>query len=67
MKAGVDFHLAYSPEREDPGRDDASVKTIPKVVGGYTPKCAGIAEALFATALGLFLSFLSLPHQEVDS
>ena len=36
LKAGVDFHLAYSPEREDPGRDDASVKTIPKVVGGYT-------------------------------
>ena len=34
MQAGVDFHLAYSPEREDPGREDASVKTIPKVVGG---------------------------------
>ena len=51
MQAGVDFHLAYSPEREDPGRDDASVKTIPKVVGGYTPKCAGIAEALYEQAL----------------
>ena len=37
MKAGIDFHLAYSPEREDPGREDASVKTIPKVVGGFTP------------------------------
>ena len=33
MNAGIDFHLAYSPEREDPGREDASVKTIPKVVG----------------------------------
>ena len=40
MKAGTDFHLAYTPEREDPGRDNASVKTIPKVVGGYTEKCA---------------------------
>ena len=30
MKAGVDFHLAYSPEREDPGREDASVKPFPK-------------------------------------
>lgn len=51
MQAGVDFHLAYSPEREDPGRDDASVKTIPKVVGGYTSKCAEMAEALYGQAL----------------
>ena len=51
MKAGTDFHLAYSPEREDPGREDASVKTIPKVVGGFTPKCGDLAEALYGLAL----------------
>ena len=51
MKAGVDFHLAYSPEREDPGREDASVKTIPKVVGGFTAKCGDLAEALYGQAL----------------
>ena len=51
MKAGIDFHLAYSPEREDPGRQDASVKTIPKVVGGYTPACFELAEALYRQAL----------------
>lgn len=51
MKAGVDFHLAYSPEREDPGRRDASVKTIPKVVGGYTPACSELAEALYSLAV----------------
>ena len=51
MKAGEDFHLAYSPEREDPGREDASVKTIPKVVGGLTPACGDLAEALYARAL----------------
>ena len=51
MKAGIDFHLAYSPEREDPGREDASVKTIPKVVGGFTPKCGDLAEALYGMAL----------------
>ena len=51
MQAGIDFHLAYSPEREDPGREDASVKTIPKVVGGYTPKCGDFAEALYGQAL----------------
>ena len=51
MQAGIDFHLAYSPEREDPGREDASVKTIPKVVGGFTPKCAELAQALYGQAL----------------
>jgi UDP-N-acetyl-D-glucosamine dehydrogenase len=51
MKAGTDFYLAYSPEREDPGRQDASVKTIPKVVGGYTSRCADLAEALYGQAL----------------
>ena len=51
MKAGVDFYLAYSPEREDPGREDASVKTIPKVVGGYTEKCGDLADALYGLAL----------------
>ncbi|MHC4717070.1 MAG: nucleotide sugar dehydrogenase, partial [Planctomycetota bacterium] len=35
LKVGQDFFLAYSPEREDPGRKDYSTRTIPKVVGGY--------------------------------
>ncbi len=51
MKAGIDFHLAYSPEREDPGREDASVKTIPKVVGGYTKACGDLAEKLYGEAI----------------
>ena len=51
MQAGIDFHLAYSPEREDPGREDASVKTIPKVVGGFTSKCGDLAEVLYGLAL----------------
>jgi len=51
MKAGVDFHLTYSPEREDPGREDASVKTIPKVVGGYTQACCDLGDALYSQAL----------------
>ena len=46
MEAGKDFYLAYSPEREDPGRKNASVKTIPKVVGGFTEKCGDLAETL---------------------
>jgi UDP-N-acetyl-D-glucosamine dehydrogenase len=35
LKAGKDFFLAYSPEREDPGNPDYSAPTIPKVLGGY--------------------------------
>ena len=49
MKAGVDFHLAYSPEREDPGRE--KVKTIPKVLGGFSSQCGDLAEALYGQAL----------------
>lgn len=51
LKAGVDFHLAFSPEREDPGRKDHSVKTIPKVMGGYTPACLERCVELYSMAL----------------
>jgi UDP-N-acetyl-D-glucosamine dehydrogenase len=51
LKAGTDFHLAFSPEREDPGNPDSKVATIPKVVGGYTPKCLELAVALYGRAV----------------
>ena len=51
MKAGVDFHLAFSPEREDPGNPDSKVASIPKVVGGYTPACLDLAKALYGRAI----------------
>jgi UDP-N-acetyl-D-glucosamine dehydrogenase len=47
LKAGEDFHLAFSPEREDPNNKDFSTSTIPKVVGGYTPACLESAKALY--------------------
>ena len=49
--AGQDFHLAYSPEREDPGRTDHSVKSIPKVMGGYTKNCLQKCVDLYSIAL----------------
>ena len=52
MQAGIDFHLAYSPEREDPGREDASVKTIPKVVGGFTEKCGRSCTISIRSGIG---------------
>lgn len=46
-RAGVDFHLAFSPERIDPGRTDFTVRTTPKLVGGMTPACTDRAVALY--------------------
>jgi len=51
LKAGVDFHLAFSPEREDPGNPDSKVASIPKVVGGLTPACLDKALALYGMAI----------------
>ncbi len=48
-RVGEDFHLAFSPERIDPGRTDFTVRTTPKVVGGITPACAERARELYAT------------------
>ncbi len=51
LKAGDDFHLAFSPEREDPGNPDSKVAKIPKVVGGFTPQCLEKAVALYSKAV----------------
>lgn len=47
MEAGSDFFLAYSPEREDPGNKTFSASNTPKIVGGTTPACLDIAQALY--------------------
>jgi UDP-N-acetyl-D-glucosamine dehydrogenase len=47
LAAGRDFHLAYSPERIDPGRTDHTIRTTPKVVGGLTDVCRDRALALY--------------------
>lgn len=51
LEAGRDFHLAFSPEREDPGNPDSKVAIIPKVVGGYTPTCLQKAVELYSKAV----------------
>lgn len=50
-KAGVDFHLAFSPEREDPANPLSQVGKIPKVVGGLTPTCRERAMELYGKAI----------------
>ena len=51
LKAGVDFHLAFSPERVDPGREDWTTKTVTKVVGGVDEGSTDAAAALYGTAI----------------
>jgi UDP-N-acetyl-D-glucosamine dehydrogenase len=48
LTPGEDFYLVYSPEREDPGNPDFSTRTIPKIIGGSTPKCAEVGTQLYA-------------------
>ncbi len=47
LKAGVDFFLAFSPEREDPNNKNFSLNMVPKVVGGYSPACLKAAQSLY--------------------
>jgi UDP-N-acetyl-D-glucosamine dehydrogenase len=51
MKCGQDFYVAYSPEREDPGRKDFHTQTIPKLVGGIDPISGELATALYKRAI----------------
>ncbi len=48
LAGGRDFHLAFSPERIDPGRTDYTVRTTPKLVGGLTERCAERARELYS-------------------
>lgn len=48
-QVGEDFFLAFSPERIDPGRHDYTLRNTPKVIGGVTPACREVADALYAT------------------
>ena len=51
LKAGVDFFLAFSPERVDPGNGQFHTRNVPKVIGGTTPECAELACALYGTSI----------------
>jgi len=51
LKAGPDFHVAFSPEREDPGNPTYRTRTIPKLVGGLTPDCTDAACFVYSFAI----------------
>ena len=64
LKAGKDFHLAYSPEREDPGNKEFTTRTIPKVVGGLTQECLDMACRLYGAAIERTVPVSSLEAAE---
>ena len=51
LKAGIDFGVAYSPERIDPGNHQFTVEKIPKVIGGISEECTEIAAALYGQVI----------------
>jgi len=51
LRSGVDFFLAFSPEREDPGRKDHNTQSIPKLVGGVDPISGKLATQLYAASI----------------
>ncbi|HAI12100.1 MAG TPA: hypothetical protein DCM28_10380 [Phycisphaerales bacterium] len=51
LKCGEDFYLAYSPEREDPGRKNFNTQTIPKLVGGIGQEAGKLALELYSAAV----------------
>ncbi len=51
LKVGVDFFLAFSPERVDPGNPKFHTRNTPKVLGGMTPACGEAAKALYSKAI----------------
>ncbi len=63
LKCGRDFHLAFSPERVDPGNIKFKTKNTPKVVGGVTPECTRVAKALYEAVLDAPVFDVSTPKE----
>lgn len=64
LVAGKDFYLGFSPEREDPGNKKYTTKTIPKIVGGLTPKCCELARQIYSFAIDTLVPVSSLEAAE---
>jgi UDP-N-acetyl-D-glucosamine dehydrogenase len=61
LKCGVDFYLAFSPERVDPGNLIYKTKNTPKVVGGITPECTDVAATMYEAILEAPIHRVSSP------
>jgi UDP-N-acetyl-D-glucosamine dehydrogenase len=64
LKAGKDFYMAFSPEREDPGNKHYTTKTIPKIVGGLTPTCRKLACDIYRLGINTVVPVSSVEAAE---
>ncbi len=64
LKAGEDFFLAYSPEREDPGNKDFNVSKIPKVIGGFSEGCLKVTDLLYKNVVSETVKVSSMETAE---
>ena len=65
LTVGEDFFLVYSPEREDPGNAHFTTQTIPKVIGGHTPSCLRVGQALYGTFIDTMVPVASTQAAEM--
>jgi len=65
LVAGVDFYLAFSPERVDPGNASFNTRNTPKIVGGITPQCTAMAALLYGQAVEKVISVSSTQCAEM--
>ncbi len=65
LEVGTDFHLAFSPERVDPGNPHYHTRNTPKVIGGVTPQCSEIAKLLYEQAIGTVIPVSSTKSAEL--
>ncbi len=62
---GKDIFVCYSPEREDPGNESYSTRTIPKIVGGYSKECLEVALCIYSKAIKKVIPVSSLRVAEM--
>ncbi len=65
FKIGQNFHLVYSPEREDPGNNEFNTRTIPKVIGGYTNNCLARGVEIYEHAIDNLVPVETLKEAEL--
>lgn len=63
--AGKDLYICYSPEREDPGNESYSTRTIPKIVGAYSKDCLEVAELVYSKAIKTVVPVSSIKVAEM--
>ncbi|OGW06604.1 MAG: UDP-N-acetyl-D-glucosamine dehydrogenase [Nitrospinae bacterium RIFCSPLOWO2_01_FULL_39_10] len=65
LKVGVDFYLAFSPERVDPGNKKYHTKNTPKIIGGVTTECTNIAKSLYEQSIDTVIPVSSTRSAEM--